>query len=73
MTASGKQLFKTVLLTALLYLSAAAQQHTITGKMIGVSDGDTDRNASTISVSGERPDDLKLNFSRNCEELQLNM
>ncbi len=41
MIVSGKQLIKAVLLVALSCLSTAAQQQTITGKVIGVSDGDT--------------------------------
>jgi endonuclease YncB( thermonuclease family) len=37
----SRQPVKTFLLTALLCLSAAAQPQTITGKVVGVSDGDT--------------------------------
>jgi len=36
-----KQSVMAALLTALLLLSASAQQQTITGKVVGVSDGDT--------------------------------
>ncbi len=41
MSKKSKQLIKAVLLTALLCLSATAQTQTITGKVVGVSDGDT--------------------------------
>jgi endonuclease YncB( thermonuclease family) len=41
MSKKSKQLIKAVLLTTLLYLSATAQTQTITGKVVGVSDGDT--------------------------------
>jgi endonuclease YncB( thermonuclease family) len=41
MTKKGKPIIKAVLLGTLLCLSAAAQPHTITGKVVGVSDGDT--------------------------------
>lgn len=41
MTKKGKPIIKAVLLATLLYLSAVAQPQTITGKVVGVSDGDT--------------------------------
>ena len=40
MTDTSKEPIIIVLLAALLCLSAAAQQQTITGKVVGVSDGD---------------------------------
>jgi endonuclease YncB( thermonuclease family) len=41
MTKKSKQLIEAVLLTSLLCLSATAQPQIITGKVVGVSDGDT--------------------------------
>ena len=41
MTKRNKQAIKAALFAALLYLSAAAQSQTITGKVVAISDGDT--------------------------------
>ena len=41
MTRRNKQLIKATLIAALLYLSAAGQPQTITGKVVAIADGDT--------------------------------
>jgi len=41
LTRRSRQFIAAALFAALLYLSATAQQQTITGKVVGVSDGDT--------------------------------
>jgi micrococcal nuclease len=52
----SKQPIKAVLLAALLCLSTTAQQQTITGKVVGVSDGDT----ITVLDAGKRQHKVRL-------------
>ena len=57
MRKKARQLIKAALLATLLCLSAAAQPQTITGKVVGVSDGDT----ITVLDGQKRQHKVRLN------------